>query len=504
MLYPKKSHVSLILFLFLTLTLMSQPSRLITKRIVDANTGKALPYANIYNPRTQSGVISNEDGYFKLDLNNLDKFDSIRFQYVGYLTINIAINDFIKLNTVKLKGRIVDISEMVVYAEAPNAKAIVKKVLENKDKNYKKSINKEKVFIRSRQTTNMIDKDINFVKSDIPKLNSVLIEKLNASIPKVATSFSDFLGVTYRNEFLPDSISFKLNPIRTVVLKEKDITELDELEKIFEDAIKKMGKDEYWKFKTGIISQKVDMTDTAQSTKKKDSIPKNHRKVKYYSRSVKRKKNFSMLNDKRQWHFLHKPGKYKFTTVGGTSVNGEDVYVIDFVPGMGGLYEGRLFISTTTYALIKADYKYAEGKDGISFNMFGIAFKELGFSASIYFVKKGDDYQLKYYSKKMNNYFKFDRTVSLIKKRDRFMFDPKQNEMKLGIKFSANSEDLLEYMVIEDNTISEATFNKAVQPDLMKIHYVDQFNDRLWEGYDIIEPTRQMRRYKKHKDPTLN
>lgn len=496
--YPSKLFLSLMFFSFATLFAFGQ--QLVKKRIVDAATGKALPYANIYNQRTQSGVISNEDGYFTMDISKLNTTDSIRIQYVGYKTQNIAANELLKIKSILLKGRIMDLSEMVVYANAPNAKDIVKKVLENRDKNYKKSISKQKVFIRSRQTTNMVDKEISFVKSNIPKLDKSLIEKLNASIPAVSTSFSDFLGFAYRNENLPDSLSFKLKPIRQVVLKDKDYTEINELEKIFEDAFKKTDKDEYWKFKTGIISSKVDMEDTAKTAKKKDSVPKNHRKVKYYAHSIKNKKNYSSFSDKRQWHFLHKPGKYKFTTVGGTSVNGEDVYVIDFVPGIGGMFEGRLFISTSTYALIKADYKYAHGKNGISFNMFGIAFQELGFSASIYFIKKGDDYQLKYYSKKMNNYFKFDRTISLIKKKDRFLFDNKQNEIKLGVKFAANSEDLLEYMVIDDQYISKSVYDKVIQPELMKIIYVDQFNDKLWQGYDIIEPTRQMRAYKKHKD----
>jgi hypothetical protein len=488
------------LFLFLSVSSLINAQQLITKRIVDATTGKALPYANIYNSRTQSGVISNEDGYFTLDVSKLMTNDTIRFQYVGYSTQKMTTDAFLKTKSVQLNGRIMDLSEMVVYAKAPNAKDIVKKVLENRDKNYKKSITKQKVFIRTRQTTHMIDKDIYLKKSNIPKLDKALISKLSSNIPEVSTSFSDFLGIAYRNENLPDSLNFKLDPIKRVVLKEKDFTELEELEKIFEDALKKMGKDEYWKFKTGIFSQKVDMGDTAKSVEKKDSLPKNHRRVKGYTRSVKGKKYYSTFNDKRQWHFLHKPGKYKFKTIGGTSVNGEEVYVIDFEPAVGGRYQGRLFISTETYALVKADYNYAPGKDGISFNMFGIAFQEKGFSGSIYFVKKGDDYQLKYYSRKMDNYFKFDRNVSLIKKKDRFLFDNKQNEMKLGITISANSEDLIEYMVIEDNYISKASYNKVVQPELMKIHYVDQFNDRLWQGYDIIEPTRQMRSYKKHKE----
>ena len=31
----------------------------------------------------------------------------------------------------------------------------------------------------------------------------------------------------------------------------------------------------------------------------------------------------------------------------------------------------------------------------------------------------------------------------------------------------------------------------------MKVIYVDRFDDSLWQGYDILEPTKQMREYKK-------
>ena len=33
----------------------------------------------------------------------------------------------------------------------------------------------------------------------------------------------------------------------------------------------------------------------------------------------------------------------------------------------------------------------------------------------------------------------------------------------------------------------------------MKIQYVNQFDETLWEGVSIIEPTKQMREYQKRK-----
>jgi hypothetical protein len=498
--YPESLFFSFILFLFISNISVAQNPKVIIKRVVDESTGRALPYTNIYNPRTQSGVISNEDGYFTLDISNLDNTDFIRFQYVGYSTRNIAIGDLEKMKSVYLKGRIMDIAEMVIYGNPMNAREIVEKVLVNKDNNYKKSIKKQKIFVRSRETTTMIDKIIDFKKSNIPLLNKALFARFLNGIPNVATSFSDCLGIGYSNENLPDSAAFKLNPIRTVVLKEKDFASLDEIEKIMENALKDVKDNEFWKLRSGIISQKMDTKKDTVKKERKDSIPKDHWYTDLLSSVIWWDTDYASLDDRRLWQFLHKTNRYKYSLVGGTSVNGEDVYVIDFKPGIRGLYKGRMFISTETYALVKADYEYAPGKDGITFDMFGIAYKELGFSGSIYFVKKGDDYQLKYFSRRTNTYFKFDRNVSLVKKKDRFLFDKKQNQIKLGIKMAANMEESVEYLVMNDQTISAKAFEKATQPEFMKINYVDQFDDRLWQNYDIIEPTRQMRAYKKHKE----
>jgi hypothetical protein len=498
--YSKSLFFSVILFLFISTINVAQNPMVIIKRVIDESTGRALPYTNIYNPRTQSGVISNEDGYFTLDISNSESTDSIRFQYVGYLTRNIAISDLESMKSVHLKACIMDLAELVIYGNPMNAREIVEKVLVNRGKNYKKSIKKQKIFVRSRETTTMVDKTIDFKKSNIPLLNKALFTRFLNGIPNVATSFSDCLGIGYSNENLPDSAAFKLNPIRTVVLKEKNFTSLDEIEKIMEKALKDIKGNEYWRLRSGIISMKMDTKEDSVKKEKKDSIPKDHWYTDLLSSVIWWDTEYASFDDRRLWQFLHKTNRYKYTLVGGTSVNGEDVYVVDFEPGIRGLYKGRMFISTETYALVKADYEYAPGKDGITFDMFGLAYKELGFSGSVYFVKNDDDYQLKYFSRRSNTYFKFDRKVSLLKKKDRFLFDKKKNQIKLGIKMAAKTEESVEYLVMNDQSISAKTFEKAVQPEFMKINYVDQFDDKLWQGYNIIEPTRQMRSYKKHKE----
>ncbi len=202
------------------------------------------------------------------------------------------------------------------------------------------------------------------------------------------------------------------------------------------------------------------------------------------------------MNDKDQWEFLHKTGRYEYMLAGGTRVNGEDVYIIDFEP-TSGKFIGRMFISINTYALIRADYEYATGKRGTNIHLLGIGYTENQFSGSIYFEKKDTHYNLKYFSYKKGAYASFDRNLALMKKRKRKLFDKKLKEIKIGVDMSLNLEESIEYLVLDEQEISNKQFAGFEQKKYMEVIYVDQFDDSLWRGFSIIEPTQQMKEYKK-------
>ncbi len=72
-------------------------------RIVSVADSSAVPYANIINNRNRSGTITNNDGYFTLDVLNIDSLivTSVGYQkkviyiphnYMGYETLTFTIN----------------------------------------------------------------------------------------------------------------------------------------------------------------------------------------------------------------------------------------------------------------------------------------------------------------------------------------------------------------------------------------------------------------------------
>ena len=463
-------------------------------QVLDADNNTPLSYTNIYVLHKHRGTVSNEQGHFILDVAGLEKNDTLRFQYVGYKTRNLTIGQLDTMPVVYMKEEIINLNEAVIFATAPDPEDIVKNVIRHKDSNYRMTTRIAETFIRERYTNDIDEINFDYKKSSFDDLNRETIAMAEKTIPKHTTSYTDFLG----NIFLPENKddTIKIDPIRTVALKEKDIAELKQLEEIFRNALANTGEDEYWKIKSGIFGQKIDLTEE-DTIPKNDTVNQNERKLAYFTRRTSYSLKYSWLENKNDWEFLYNTGRYKYTLAGGARVNGEDVYIIDFKPDGRGRYLGRLFISVTTYALIRADYEYAPEKTGTDIHLLGVGYTENEFNGSIYFEKKDDHYELKYFSRKTGSVASFDRNLALLKKRKRWLFDKTLKEIKIGVNITVTSESLVEVLVLDEKEITPEQFAAFKPEEYMDIIYVDQFNDDLWKGYSIIEPTKRMREYKK-------
>jgi len=477
----------------------AQNSKLVKGLLLDSKTQEALPYSNIVVLHKYFGTVSNESGYFSLDTTSLSMDDSVSFQYIGYKTKVLLLNELTKKDTIYLTEELISLSEAFVFGNPLDPKTIIKRVIENKDKNYPKRTTKAQTFIRWRNISDIEKATLNVKKNSIKELDEASLQNAAAKLPRHNTSYTDFLGDLYFSSSKDDSL--KIAPTRTVSLEREEITELEQMSQVFEKLFKKSSEEEYWKVKSGILSQKLDIDDPVDEAENdstsKETSEKGMTNTNGYSKFIDYKLSYSLMNDKDQWEFLYKTGKYEYSLVGGTKVGGEDVYIIDFTPKSSGLFEGRVYISISTYALIRADYAFASGKTGRDFHMFGVGYSMNFFSGSIFFEKKDDKYCLKYFSLKTGQDFSVERKVSLIKKRKRFLFDKKLKEIKVGLNFEVISEESTEVLILNDNPISHQQYSDFEQKEKMKIIYVDHFDENLWKGYPSIEPTKRMREYVK-------
>ena len=476
-----------------------QEINLVKGVILDIDTQTELPYANITILHHEIGSVSNEKGIYALDISQLSENDTALFQYLGYQQKKISISELKKQSTVYLKEDIINLSEAFIFSNPPKALFIVKQIIKNKAQNYKSETSINQTFIRRRTQSDIKKIRLKYKRNSIPGLNKNLLQILEQNIPKHNTSYTDFFGNIY---FVKDNneITIKLNPLKTISLKDKPIAELDKIEETFNHLFEDTKDNEYWKIKTGIIGQTLNINNS-DTINKKDSTKKEtnsyQTEISYFKRSIKQRWNYSLMNDEEKWDFLYNTRKYSYTLIGGTQVKGEDVYIIDFIPKASGKYIGRLYVSIATYALIRADYKYDTGKTGTNIHLFGIGYTANNDAESIYFEKEQDTYVLKYFSQKSNNIFSFDRNISLIKKRKRFLFDKELFEMKMKFTITVATEESTEVLISRNTKITQQVFDNFKEPQFIKIILVDQFNDQLWKNYPIIEPTEAMRKYKK-------
>lgn len=497
-----KNYILSVLCLFLFLIGSAQNENTIkpivnkySGQLLDDKTQEPLAFAHVAVLGTRNGAVTNERGIFTITCNQLSNEDTLSFYFVGYQTKNISIGDFLSNNKISLKSETFSLSEFFVFADNKNAEQIVKSVLVNAATNYKRSYAKKQVFTRNRYVSDINSFNIKFKKSSFEELSEKMTKLVEKKLPKHSISYTDFLGNAYLSVNSSDTL--KLDPIKEVRLKDKDLADINQLEEMFEKMFKNTKENEYWKMKSGIIGGKIHVEDDSEETK--DSLVEYRRenmKNYYYS---KRLNGFfeNRFTDKKKWTFLHNTNKYNYELVFGTQINGEKVYVIDFTPKNRGDYEGRLYIAMDTYALVKANYNYANGKTGTNIKMFGVGYTKHLSDVNIYFEKKGETYQLKYYAQKEGSKVSFNRNVSLLKKKKRFLIDKKLNEIKVKLNMKVTEVSSFEILVISDEKIQPKEFKKFKQKPNFKTVYVDQFSDDLWKNYTIIEPSKQMRDYKK-------
>lgn len=499
-----KKLTALLVLLFFVTQLWSQESTndsLLKILVQDQKTMEPLPYANILFLQQQKGTISNESGWFAISLAELNKGDTLSVQYLGYKTKKISILELKSLKMIDLEEDLINLSEAWVYGNPPKAKDIIRKVIENSEKNYTSISAKRQVFIRNRQNTDFKDFSSDIKRNSISEIDQQQIDRILHKIPKHISSFTDFLGHTYSHQNSLDSL--KISSQKIVSLKDIEIDELDQFGKIFEAMFKETDEEEYWKVKSGIFGEKIDMEEETSSDSTEHKIDEvNHDNqmnkggIKW---NLKSQLQYASLKDEKQWEFLYKTGKYKYELVGGTKVNGEDVFIIDFKPSGGGKFVGRVYVSTSTYALIKADYKYADGKDGRDIQLLGIGYHENKYRTSIYYEKIGESYQLKYLSHSQAIGMSFNRKVALIKKKKRWLIDKTLLELKVKLNIDVETEEITELLFLSNDAIPSEDFVKFEEPEWMDVIYVDHFSDDLWKGYPIIEPTKKMREYQKQE-----
>ena len=121
-----------VFFFFLLLSYLAWAQPIYKSRVVDSETGEALPYASIYASK-DNGTLTNAEGVFSIEANNEDV---LRISSVGYQTLEI------KAAELKDEVRMTSMVRNTHAAKALDAERIMKKMIKRLQREYVRSNDK--------------------------------------------------------------------------------------------------------------------------------------------------------------------------------------------------------------------------------------------------------------------------------------------------------------------------------------------------------------------------
>lgn len=131
-------YYAIVILCFLAGTVFAQKT-IISGKVIDANSGDPVPFANMVFKGTNTGTTTNFEGYYKLETSG--PVDSLIASYVGYITKTKAVKPgATQIINFQLQENVMNLKEVVIMSGENPAYEILRKVMDNKEKNNKRSL----------------------------------------------------------------------------------------------------------------------------------------------------------------------------------------------------------------------------------------------------------------------------------------------------------------------------------------------------------------------------
>jgi len=461
--------------------------------VIDATTEKPMPFVNIAIVGSTYGTVSNQNGVFTLNLDIINQTDSIAFHFIAYETFTLGVNDLADGMTIKMREKPVRFRTIAIIANPYSPRELIKIAIERKEDNYPCIAQKREVFKRSNSASYINTFDLLLEKSNIPFIDENLINEMLDSIPRYNRSYTDNLYTLYTIPTDSAKRNNKVVEIKKVILKEDDGGNLNKVEIALKELFGKQSNDKtFLKYKTGpfvfrdshVQVSGLEDDSTVINDKKNDLL---------YLDNI-----FTLYNlhgDMNwNWEFIQKPLRYRYKNMGITGIGGEDAYAISFTGIVGADYDGMIYISIETYAILRIEYSLRKRKKEKKIKLLGVNYNEEENAGLILYEKDEFGYFLKYSMRKSANRYGVKRPFEIIKKQKHFPLNKKLHKVALDINLQGYQESCHETLVVYRENYNEENFKKLTERGI-KPERITSYSDSIWKGYSIIEPTKQMKEY---------
>ncbi len=470
--------------------------------LVDKTSKETIPFATVQLGKNY-GVITNQEGNFTINTENFTKNDSLVFSSMGYEAKSIALNDF-KQDTILLAKNVEELGQVLLLNRNLTAEEIMVKVNENLSTNYNNSLTKSTVFHRQQIGNKFYKMGFEIKKAEF--IDRKVRKEFNKSVDSLLDGFKNQTSRSYFSNLsevligendsqAKDSLKVRVVKGTHLVNEEKSLSTDKLQKKVMKTLLAKLKTSNTFKLKTSILTleDSLDLSEIDLDEKKVDTIkPSQIRgQLGWILNKTADKENFDFITD-------YKKYDYKIESV--SMFNDEPIYVISFVRATGlfsgnGRFAGTLFVSADSFAVVKAEYAFADGEQGKSLNMkflLGIKYAEKERSGTIIFQKnENGKYSPKYVQSSEKGYGYFSRKFVLKENA------PRKDRMKLKFNFTIELDfsQNEEWVFLNTEPISKSQFNDFQENEGVVEEKIEKYDPKIWDKYNVLAPTKAIREY---------
>ena len=471
----------------------------LSAKVLDSLNKNPIPFASIYI-KSGIGVVSNEEGEFRLQYDNVSKQDSVFISCMGYETLGIKLEKIVD-SIFYLNPKAITLKSVILSNKEVDVNQLIKLVKEDIPDKYELGYTRKKLFFRETGLSELKTLNVKIKKSSIFEFNQSFWDSTLQKLPRKNEWYQEFAGTLY-GDF--EKETQKLEIEKALDLEDKNNSAIFEnIEKIFDTILKENIKtNSYFKVRSGIVGGKVEAEDFSSSLKDNDTMSREEKdkKKKESAHSLRKIASTNFLDDifeeeKFNLSVIKKSSKYNYKLIDFTYFNDTPVYVIEFNPDGNSDFAGKIYIDADKKALIRLEYKNIQNVR--DFSMFGISFV-LDLQELIIQFKKlsSGKYSLEYFEFTTGFDGGFERPLVIIEKNKLVKGRNKQNQLKMDLNVKNRQYQKLQLVVFETVPISKDDFEAYKEiPSVIPVN-LTEYDPKFWKDYSIIEPNKAIKAFK--------
>ncbi len=467
--------------------------------VLDSLNKNPIPFASIYF-KSGIGVVSNEEGEFRLQYDNESKQDSIFITCMGYETLGIKLEKILD-SIFYLNPKAIALKSVILSNKEVDVNQLLKEVKEDIPEKYELGYTRKKLFFRETGVSEFKTLNVKIKKSSIKEFNQSFWDSTLQKLPRKNEWYHEFAGTLY-GDFGKETQKLEIE--KALDLEDKNNSAIFEnIEKIFDTILKENIKtNSYFKVRSGIVGGKVEAEYFSSSLKDNDTLSQEEK-------DEKKKENILSLRKTASTNFLDniieeeefnlsvikKPSKYNYKLIDFTYFNDTPVYVIEFNPDGNSDFAGKIYVDADKKAMIRLEYKNIQNVR--DFSMFGISFV-LDLQELIIQFKKlsSGKYSLEYFEFTTGFDGGFERPLVIIEKNKLVKGRNKQNQLKMDLNVKNRQYQKLQLVVFETVPISKEDFEAYKEiPSVIPVN-LTEYDPKFWEDYLIIEANKAIKAFK--------